>query len=376
MPSGVPGEVHDEAGRLAARAYHLAPLRGSRHVAQLPRDVVRRASAPARHLRVQGAGFRRPRHHDHLHPGVVESFRQHAHVHHVLQASGLEVREHPAPVVLVRLPAYPRRLVGLVAVDDLRQTFRLFDRRGEDYRAPVPADLHRRHGHALQVPLAFHHLREVALVQVSRRGAYAGEVERADRDHLLLDGDEPSVVDRVEDAVLVGHALEHLAERCLVRTVGRRGHAENLAVRVLPVPVDAPAVRASRRVVRLVDHDEPEVLRVELAHAPRAVAARAMRLHGGHHHGRHLAEIRLHMVLAHFDLRFKPGDAVDLVGGLRNQLLAVRKHHRPDAPSMHLPYDVCEKHRLSKARGQDHERGCVVLPLAEHALGRRFLVVA
>ena len=81
------------------------------------------------------------------------------------------------------------------------------------------------------------------------------------------------------------------------------------------------------------------------------------------------------MILAHFDLRLQPRDAVYLVGGLHDQLFAVRKHHRPRAAFVHPPDDLREQHRLSKPRRQNGKRGSMLFPFAENALGGCLLIV-
>ena len=62
----------------------------------------------------------------------------------------------------------------------------------------------------MQVLLLLHDGREVGAVEVAGGRAALGEVERGDGDHLLLDGHEPPVVDRLDYLVVVGDGLEDL----------------------------------------------------------------------------------------------------------------------------------------------------------------------
>ena len=284
---------------------------------------MRTGAAPG-HLRVQGAGFRRPRHYDHLHAGIVESLRQYADVHHELHDPGLEVGENLAPPVLRRLAAQPSGLVRAVAVYDLTQAFGLLHGSREHDCPPLAAYLHGRDGHALQVVFLFHDLGKLALVQVARRGADVREVHAFDRDHLLVDGHEPSLVDRVQNLVVERHSVEHLAQRLFVRAVGRGRDAKNLAVRVLAVVVYHSPVGRRSRMVRLVDHDKPEVARQELRHSPAAVAAGTLRLDRGDDVRRRRSEPSVCVKVAHFDSAVKPRDSLDLLRRLKDKLFAVR----------------------------------------------------
>ena len=254
MPAGVAGEIDDEALGLGGGGNRGAAT-GGVEAAEGGGNGIGGTDRPTGHLRVERPALRRTRHHNELDARIVEALGQDADVADELQETVLEVAEELAPFVLRRLAADEGGGAGTGAVEDFGKPFRLLDGGGEDERPTVAGDFERRRGDAVKVLLGFHHLGEVGAVEVSGSCAALGEVKRADLDNLLFDGDEPAVVNRVKNLVVVGDGLEDLAQGLFVGPIGSGRHAEDFEVRILGIPVDATAIGRGDGMMSLVNDE-------------------------------------------------------------------------------------------------------------------------
>ena len=285
------------------------------------------------------------------------------------------VRTLPLPIPRSRIP------ISLSAIQNLRKALRLPHRGGEDDGTLLLEDVEDGCGDGVKVAFLLHDVRELAGIEIARRGLDGREVKRADGDDPLLHGDEPAVPDRVRDVVARGDRLEDRAEGEFVRAVWRRRDAEKPAFGVLlEVPVDAGAVARTRGVVRLVHDQHREVLGVELHHAPLSVAPAHVGLHRGNDHGRQASHHADDPVVAHLDLAIDPRDLGHLVGGLVDELLAMGEDHGVRCASArtreeHPADDLGEDDGLPAAGRQNAQRGAAGLPGVEHALDRGILVI-
>ena len=192
--------------------------------------------------------------------------------------------------------------------------------------------------------------------------------------HLLLDRHEPAIVNRVQHFVVERDRLKHLPKRLLIGAVRRRRHAENLQRRIRAVVINHAPVTRRRCMVRLVNDEHTEALRVELGHAPAAVAAGALRLDRRDHHARLPEQTAFGAVFAHLHIGAQAGDALDFVARLEDQFLAMCHHQC--ALGKHPTDDIGEQHRLA-ATGRHHDqRGVMLLPFGEDGIRRGRLIRA
>ena len=239
-----------------------------------------------------------------------------------------------------------------VAVEDFGHAIGMRHARREHQRPASLSDLDGRGDDLVEHLLLLHDRRQFALVEVPGHGADMAEVHVLDDDLLRLDGAKPPIVHGLHDLVLVGDGLEHHAERGLVGAVGRGGEPDDPQLGVLREVADDPAIGVGRRMVRLVDDEEVELVRHELLHAVEASHACAQGLHACHD-DRGLVH-PAGLVLGHLDVRRLPGDGADLVRRLLHQFLTVCDHHDSALP---LPRDVREAHGLARPGRHDDQCG-------------------
>ena len=134
---------------------------------------------------------------------------------------------------------------------------RMGDRSGEYDRWSLPALAHDRRGDLREVQLLRKNLLHVANRKFASKFAHTREVrlrlhqERTNRA-------EPAIVDGTAHVVVKRDRGEHLAKRHPVAAIRRRGHAEQVRLKV----IQDRAVRIRRGVVRFVDdHDSESVAR-------------------------------------------------------------------------------------------------------------------
>ena len=192
--------------------------------------------------------------------------------------------------------------------------------------------------------------------------------------HLLLDRHQPPVIDRVQHVVVERDRLKHLPERLLIGAVRRGGDTEDLQRRVGPVVINHPPVALRRRVMRLVDDQQAEPLRVKLPHPPAAISAGTLRLDGGDHDAGRVEQAAFGAVFAHLHVGLQPRHALNFIARLEDQFLPMRQHQRP--PRKHPPDDIGEQDRLAATGRHDDQRGIILPPLGEDGVRRSRLIRA
>ena len=209
------------------------------------------AGAAPHHLAVEAAHLRGPQHDDAVHRGAVPALgEEHGVAEHVVLV-GFEIRKHLSAVGALAVDLGGAKALRVEQVPELLARL---DEGQEHHRfAPGTACCH-----------FFSNLAQVRVKSsaklaygiIAAAHAHGGDVQ-LEGDGLGHDAAEVAVFDGIGQLVLIGQAVEHLAEVSHIAPVGGSGHAQDL--RTAEVVKDA-AIAVGDGMVGLVDDDGPEVV--------------------------------------------------------------------------------------------------------------------
>jgi hypothetical protein len=213
---------------------------------------------------------------------------------------------------------------------------------GENDRAKADGLLEKRDDDAGDRFVGSHDGGELVVREIAGAALDAAEVDALDDDATSADRDEVLVADRIAQLVAERHRVEHVAERLAVGAKRGCGDAEDTNAAEV---VEDSAIARGKRVVRLVDDDQPELLGVELLES---LASKG--LHRGDHDR---SESRTPIAL--LDAGPQP-DVAELVSGLLEKLVAMSKHQSAKTKRNNPANEDGEENGLACAGWKNDER--------------------
>jgi len=317
--------------------------------------------AASHHLAVQAAHFGGPQHHHTVHAGAVPALgEQHGIAEHVV-LPGIEVGQH-----FLAVGALAVDLGGLesLGVEQIPELLAGFDEGQEHHRLAVPAPLYHLGGDLFQIRVQRRAQFPYGVVAAAE--GHAGDVQ-FQGNGLGHDLAQITLFDGIGQLVLIGQAVEHLAQVPHVAAVWGGGHAQHLCT--LEVVQDA-AVAVGDGVVGLVDDDGAEVVPGKAFQPSGALQG----LHAAHHHPEPAVQAG---GLCLFHGADKAGGTLELVSCLFQQLSPVGQDEHP-VPGTHLiSGNGGEYDGLAGSGGQHQQRAQTALfPLGVDAVPGGLLIGA
>ena len=300
----------------------------------------RKPGAAPHHLAVQAAHLRGPQHHHAVHGRAVPAFgEQHGVAEHIVLV-GFEIGQHLLAVVAL---AVDLGGAEAVRVEQVAELLTGLDEGKEHHRFAVTAAL----GH---FGSDLFEVRVQRGAQLAQRVIAAGKTNVGDIqlqwDGLGHDLAQIALLDGVGQLVLEGQTVEHLAQIAHVAAVGRGGDAQHLgSVKV----VEDTAVAVGDGVVGFVNDDGAEIILRETFQPGGALQG----LHAAHDYPEPAVQTG---GFGFFHGADKAGGALQLVGGLLQQLAPVRQNEHP-VPGAHLIGGHRRKHDGLAGAGGQHQQG-------------------
>ena len=213
------------------------------------------AGAAAHHLAVQAAYLGGAQHHNAVHTGAVPAFgQQHAVAQHVI-GSGIKIRQHLGAVGALAVDLGSRESV---AVQGIPEFLACLDQRQKDNGFAVFAVV--RHLGRDLVKIRVQGAAQFAHGIVPAGHAHGGDIQ-PEGDGLRHNAAQKAVPDGIGEFILIGQAVEHLAQVAQVAAVGCGRYAQDFSC---GEPVQNAAVAIGNSVVGFVNDDGAEIIMGEL----------------------------------------------------------------------------------------------------------------
>ena len=158
-------------------------------------------------------------------------------------------------------------------------------------------------------------------------------------------------MNRIQNFVVECDSLEHLTQRLFIRSVWCCCDTKHAQVRVRLVIVDDCTIGIRSAMMGFIDYEQPKVIRIEPRHAF-LCGAGILGLHGRNNDFWQLPKICGGGEIGHFDFAVKPGERLDLLASLKNQLFAMGQND--GALGMKSPDDIGNDDGFTAASG-DHD---------------------